>query len=89
VSHETEPGERTTGLAAALPPAPTGWTRHITLADVEYRYTEGLAARAKVTVRPTEQGYRLESKQGCRLLAETTVDSPEAAGRAVREALSD
>lgn len=73
-------------LVAALPAPPEAWTRHVDGAAraVEYRYTDGLAARAKVTVRATADGYRLARKRGCRTVSETTVDSPAAAAAAVR-----
>jgi len=55
---------------------------------VEYRYTEGLAARAKLTVRETSGGeYRLASKRGCRVMSETDVGSLESATATAREAL--
>ncbi len=75
-----------TALARALPAAPEGWTRHDAAYEVEYRYTVGRAARAKLTVRATADGYRLASKRGCRVVSETTVASPADAATAVRTA---
>jgi hypothetical protein len=75
-------------LATALPGAPPQWSRHVDAdaREVEYRYTVGRAARAKLTVRATADGYRLASKRGCRTVSETTVASPADAAAAVRAA---
>jgi hypothetical protein len=77
-------------LDDALPPAPEGWTRHVSSSarEVEYRLTIGRAARAKLTIRAAaDGGFRLESKRGCRILSETTADSVETAAATARDAL--
>lgn len=82
--------EQIASLAAGLPASPPGWTRHVdpSANEVEYRYTEGMAARAKLTVRETPAGtYLLASKRGCDTLSETTVESVEAAVETARAAL--